>query len=274
MLERHAIAAYSGPALLRDVDHVFIQPHPLLAPYLSGYMVSAPHTMPAQQIIIPSASATLVYAIGESSLYGGLRGVNTKPKDIAGYARQFDLLVLIEFHPAGLYPFLGIGQSEMLDTSFGFSEIDTALNREISCAIEAATDIEGLIAALDAIWLARLGTGAIHPAFQQAHADLLAAGGQISSGALAASVYYSEKQLGRLFRQHLGAGVKTYARILRMRSALRRIEQGGSTLAGIAQATGYYDEAHLLHELEALCGVSARTYCREMSLFYNDPFKP
>ena len=59
MLTADCIAAYGGSAAMRDADHIFVYPHRLLRPYLSGYMVSRPSTMPATQVIIPSASATL-----------------------------------------------------------------------------------------------------------------------------------------------------------------------------------------------------------------------
>lgn len=274
MLTLECLQAYVGPALLRDASQVILAPHALLSPYISHYHISQPADMPPTQIIVPSVSNTLVYAIAGNAAYGGLRGVNTRPVDIAGYARRFDLLVLIEFHPAGLYPFLGFGQDALLDASFGFMEVDRTLDAQILHALESVGDVAALHAQLDAIWLARLDTATPHTAFLCAMARLAASGGQVGSRELAQSVFYSEKQLGRLFRQHLGTGIKTYGRILRMRRALFRIERGGARLAKVAQETGYYDEAHLLHDLSDLCGITPQDYLLRMSDFYNDPFKP
>ena len=78
----------------------------------------------------------------------------------------------------------------------------------------------------------------------------------------------------RLFRHHVGTGIKTYGRLLRMRKALWMLESGTAPLSQIAQDTGYFDEPHLLHDLQHICGITPQAYRQNLSLFYNDPFKP
>lgn len=273
MLDPSAVAAYTGPAIDHDAQGVTVAAHPCLAPHITRYRVCLPGDMPAQQIIVPTASATLVYAIGGGRSHGGLRGVGTRAVDIAAYARRFELLVLIEFSPAGLYPFLGLPQADLLDASFAFADLDTALDAGITEAIEASDTIGALAAALDALWLSRLHTAAPHPAFAQAMAQLTATGGRADGRALAQSVFYSEKQLGRLFRLHLGASAKTYGRILRLRGALPQLAPGGPPLDQVAAQAGYWDASHLARDLARLCGVTPGQYARQMSFFYNDPSK-
>ncbi len=104
-------------------------------------------------MVMPSVSSTLVYSIGSNGIINGLRGVNTKPTVIGGYARQFDFMFLIEFHSAGLYPFIKVDQSLLLNGSFSFEELSKSLNQEITEAYYRSNDISILKYNLDNIFL-------------------------------------------------------------------------------------------------------------------------
>lgn len=59
---------------------------------------------------------------------------------------------------------------------------------------------------------------------------------------------------------------KAFARIVRFRHALRVArEEGAANWAGIAAATGYYDQAHLIEEFRAIAGVTPRALLGELS---------
>jgi len=101
---------------------------------------------------------------------------------------------------------------------------------------------------------------------------ILESRGVIRTKELAGDVYYSEKQLNRWFRKYVGTGVKTFSRIVRMKHAADLLGSGIS-LSRLAELTGHYDPAHLVHDFKNVYGLTPGEYVDKMSLFYNDPFK-
>jgi AraC-like DNA-binding protein len=66
----------------------------------------------------------------------------------------------------------------------------------------------------------------------------------------------SERQARRRFQDHVGYGPKTLQRILRMQRVLWLLSRPcpPCSLAHLAQAAGYADQAHLTREMRALTG--------------------
>ncbi|MFC4493162.1 helix-turn-helix domain-containing protein [Streptomyces ovatisporus] len=82
--------------------------------------------------------------------------------------------------------------------------------------------------------------------------ELLAHGRGVAE--VARTVGLSERQLHRRCRDAFGYGPKTLTRVLRMQRALGMAGRTGS-LAEVAVASGYADQAHLSREVRALAGV-------------------
>lgn len=94
---------------------------------------------------------------------------------------------------------------------------------------------------------------------------LLASGGGVSVSDLAEKVGWSTRHLAQRFRTEIGLSPKEAARVVRFDRARRMIQNsmgrarsigGGEcgTLAEVAAACGYYDQAHLAREFGALAG--------------------
>ena len=66
----------------------------------------------------------------------------------------------------------------------------------------------------------------------------------------------SERQARRRFQEHVGYGPKTLQRILRMQRVLWLLSRPSPprSLASLAQAAGYADQAHLTREMRELTG--------------------
>jgi len=272
MITKESILTYHYPALIRSENNLVIAPHVLLRPFIANYTFTCPRTMPEQQAVLPSVSSSLVYSIGSNSIISGLRGVNTKPTVIGSYARQFDFMFLIEFHSAGLYPFIKVEQNLLLNDSFSFEELSQSLNRQIIDAYYLSSNIRMLKCRLDDIFLSNLDDNATNPALAYAMKKILESRGVIRTKELAGDVYYSEKQLNRLFQKYVGTGVKTFSRIVRMKHAADLLGSRIS-LSQLAERTGHYDPAHLVHDFKNVYGLTPGDYVDKMSLFYNDPFK-
>ncbi len=79
--------------------------------------------------------------------------------------------------------------------------------------------------------------------------------------AVAHAVGLGERQLRRRFEDAVGYGPKTLQRILRLQRLLLLGREAGATaasLAALAQAAGFADQAHLARESRSLAGMPAR----------------
>lgn len=75
----------------------------------------------------------------------------------------------------------------------------------------------------------------------------------------------SERHLRRIFRQALGVGPKTFAKLARFHRALRAARmEPRSSWARIALDAGYYDQAHLSAEFRSIAGATPRALLGEL----------
>lgn len=87
--------------------------------------------------------------------------------------------------------------------------------------------------------------------------DIHLSGGTSSVEGLAKRQHCTVRQLERYFKQLLGISPKEYSRIVRFQKAMEVMKNSGGhrSLADIAFACGYYDHAHLTHEIKRLSGL-------------------
>ncbi len=79
-------------------------------------------------------------------------------------------------------------------------------------------------------------------------------------------VNMSERTLRRWSTEHFGYGLKTLNRILRFQK-FRALALAGADdrLADLAVRAGYSDQAHLSREIQALCGMTAGEFVRQLT---------
>ncbi|HEY9178338.1 MAG TPA: AraC family transcriptional regulator [Flavipsychrobacter sp.] len=69
----------------------------------------------------------------------------------------------------------------------------------------------------------------------------------------------SQKQFERRFRDFSGFNPKMYARIVRFETAVNNYS-GSGNLTELAYNSGYYDQAHFIHDMQAFTGFSPRDF--------------
>lgn len=85
-------------------------------------------------------------------------------------------------------------------------------------------------------------------AIEHAVARLRNSGGRTPIAALARDAGLSTRQLERGFRERVGLGPKTFARLVRFQRALALLRRPGPGLAAIAARSGYFDQAHMVRD--------------------------
>ncbi len=77
---------------------------------------------------------------------------------------------------------------------------------------------------------------------------------------------WSARHLTNRFRAEVGLRPKEAARVVRFDRARRQLRPG-RRMADVAAAAGYYDQAHLAREFQALAGVPASRWLAEEMTF-------
>lgn len=86
-----------------------------------------------------------------------------------------------------------------------------------------------------------------------------------SVNAVADELGVSERHLRRVFREAFGIGPKAFAKLARFQRALHAArDDDRATWATIAADAGYYDQAHLIAEFQAIAGAPPRALLSEL----------
>lgn len=80
---------------------------------------------------------------------------------------------------------------------------------------------------------------------------------------IADKVGYSQKHLISLFRENIGVTPKAFLKIIRFQKAVLDIEQSNDiSWTAIAHESGYYDQAHFIHDFRNFSGFTPEQYLK------------
>lgn len=255
--------------LLKANDFICLCPHSDLTEYVSNYNITFPKRglMPAGFTIIPCGCSTLTIENSGSNLSIYLEGPTTKPYIVGNRANQLEMLVTIEFKAAGLYAFTGINQMDLVDDFIPFEAVNCRLNKLILEAVERAENIYELVTGFDLLLLENIYAD-YNPQLKQTLQSIIIRSGNIDVKKLSDEIYYSERHLNRLFKQHIGVGIKSFSRLLRINNSFHLLKNSSYTLTYIADVMGFYDLSHFIRDFTLVCGVTPQEYRNNMSDFY------
>lgn len=275
MISQASLEDYAGASLMRDKHVLYVSPHHLLRPFISSYTISFPsvQTMSDAYAVLPSASSTLVLAVAQNKMISSLRGTNTRVCHVGAFANKMKLLFLVEFHPGGLYPFIRVDQSELLDSSFMLGELDNTLEQALVDTLLESESIDSLLNAVNRILIYKLKAYSINMAVSAIISRIISQHGKVSAKELSSDFNYSEKQIRRLFLTHIGTSPKTFSRVVRVNYALKHLQNKPGSFADVAVQAGFFDQPHFNHDFKLICGLTPQDYLKDMSVFYNDSFK-
>lgn len=77
-----------------------------------------------------------------------------------------------------------------------------------------------------------------------------------AEGDIRRAIGWSERHLAVQFRDQFGLTPKAFARILRFGRAAHALGRGRATLADVAVACGYHDQAHFTRDFRAFAGIT------------------
>lgn len=249
------------------------KPAATLAPYLEHYwFVTARAEDPLDLTVdvYVDARADLIFNLGapytrtvlgaahELQRASNLDAQRSRPIKIA--QRGAVIIAGARFHTAGLAPFTPTPVHRFTDRVVPVEEVFGPDAVVLEGALRATiADAAAQTRLLDDFFQRRLRRT---PALAQVHtlkSRIEAEDGLIRVDELCRTSGVSIRQLGRLFRDHLGFSPKMFARIVRFQRALTLLKRDpGCTLAEIAARCGYYDQPHFVRDFKAFAGAVPR----------------
>jgi len=251
---------------------LYVFPHTSLRSYISNYTITFPkhaNDISENYTVLPHASATLVIEIEADNTYINLYGPATIPDIVGTDALTKEFLLIIEFQPAGLFALTGITQAELTDKGFLLDMVDPILDRQLREMVEKNETIHTLIADLDKVFHQTFKYP-YPPQMRTAIHEIIKYSGVLPIKQVSEKLHYSERQMGRLFNQHVGVSPKLFSRIVRVNYSLRLLRNTTKNIETIAGLTGYHDPSHFLRDFKLVCGITPQEFRLKMSDFYNE----
>ncbi|HGM1123973.1 TPA: helix-turn-helix domain-containing protein [Clostridioides difficile] len=257
--------------LVCEDNFVYLLPCIQLRNWISNFTISFPNQtiISDNYTIIPHGSVTLVFFYDATGLHSLIFGPTTKPKTVGSIANRCDVILIIEFQPAGFFPLIGIQQSELIDKIVPFSIINTSLDLEIKKIFNESLSIDKLILNLEELLISNIKIEYSYE-FILAIQLIIQKSGNISSQEISKKVFYSSRHLNRLFNQYLGLSMKSFSRLVRINKSIKLLNNNKTSLMSICNELGFYDIPHFIKDFKIVCGITPQKYRANMSDFYSE----
>src|SRR5262245_33570237 len=164
----------------------------------------------------------------------------------------------VHFKPGGAFPFLPVPADETLGRHVSLDALWGPRGRELKEEVLNTPTAAGKFAVLER-WLLATAWRPLeqHPAVGFALARFLGGTPVGGVGKIADRVGLSRRRFIEAFRTEVGLTPKLFCRIQRFQEALAQIEgQHRVPWAAVAQACGYFDQAHFIHDFRAFSGLN------------------
>ncbi len=218
----------------------------------------------APYLRLPDGQLELVVRIAAQG--GDIKVVGTRMSAFEKHTMSALGFLTVRFKPGGAYPFFGLPLSELTDQLVPLETLWGAAADELTQALSCARSQAAHVALVEQALLRRLATQPFEPSsapsVRRAIRLLRAAAELPTVEALAHSVGTSTRQLRRAFAEVVGVGPKQYLRVERFQRALRAAKRFPDlSFSVIAGRAGYFDQAHLNAEFQALAGATPGALC-------------
>jgi len=168
--------------------------------------------------------------------------------------------IAVCLHPGMAHHFFPLPMNELSDTATELDALWKTGWRELEERVGESGDNDTRVQLIQRFLLRQLKRyGKEEKAFTHCLRQVDFLKGQVAIPQLAREAGLSQRQLGRLFQRQLGMPAKEYARVSRFLHSLENLKKRpGLSLTAIAYESGYYDQAHFIHDCKAYAGLSPK----------------
>ncbi|MEU2087597.1 helix-turn-helix domain-containing protein [Nocardia beijingensis] len=174
--------------------------------------------------------------------------------------------VAVSLTPLGCRTLFGMPAAALWDTSVEFADVVGPVGSELWERLQYARSWPERFGVCDRVLSALADPDrAVGPELTRAWRAVVGSGGGIAIGPLADEIGWTRQHLTRRFNREFGLSPKLAARITRFERARRMLAHLPSyvTIAQVAAACGYYDQAHLDRDFADLAGTSPTAWLAE-----------
>ena len=210
------------------------------------------------QRVLPYPNAHLVFDAGRTAIHGVVRGAFDRPLTGA------DKVLGVRFTPGGLRPFISQPLSTFTDTTIAADALLGMPAAQAEALVLGQADDVAMVAQAHSLLMARLpqvdDAAALAATLTAAAA---ARNGPASVAQLCEKMAIGERRLQRLFANYVGVPPKWVIQRYRLQEAIWRLAQPDAPdLASLAQALGFFDQAHFSRSFAELVGSTPLDYRR------------
>lgn len=173
-----------------------------------------------------------------------------------------------EFTPTGFYRLFGLDCQPLTDTATALTALAPDTGPALIATLEATPDPGEQMEQLQDFLLARVTNARPASVVDDAVALIEQEQGDVTVERTAEYCHLSERQLHRRFLREVGIGPKHFAKVIQIKEALATLHDGTpGQLRNLAQRTGYFDQAHFIHDFQRLVGTNPLAFLRAPDSF-------
>jgi AraC-like DNA-binding protein len=223
----------------------------------------------SQERLLPDGTLQLVVDLSGRDGYGVIAGPHAH-FFVLDTTHYMDL-VGVHFRPGGAFPFLGLPVHELRDLDVPLESLWGSLARELTDRLlEARTDDEKF-AIVEAVLLRRARARFDrHPAVAYALSHFTRVPHTRTIAQVSQQIGLSQRRFIEVFSSEVGLTPKLFCRIRRFQSAMRRVHSRERVnWSEVAQACGYFDQAHFIHDFQAFSGLNPSVWLAQRTEHVN-----
>ena len=174
----------------------------------------------------------------------------------------------VHFKPGGAFPFLGVPAGELQDTHVSLESLWGRRAGELRQRLLETRAPGDKFEILEEALLAQAWRPLErHPAIRFALEEFRT-GRPVTD--VVEQIGLSRRHFIELFRDEVGLTPKLFCRVQRFQQVLRLIDAGRRIeWANLAQACGYFDQAHFIHDFRAFSGINPTAYAAQRTEHMN-----
>lgn len=239
--------------------------HPALRPLLmQGYAAFEEGGEPRHVVLPATASVGMIVKLQDSPHrpQAFVMGPHARHLPLEGACAPSYLRLMIG--PLAAYTLLGRPVGELREQVVDLVDLFGRPGSGLVERTREAPDWTRQCALVDELLLQRLADGPRPaPEVREAWARIVATAGAVPIGRIAADVGWSHKHLITRFRQQVGLTPKTVARLVRLDTVWRAVDQQRAPRwERVAAEAGYADQAHLVREFREFVGTTPTGFPR------------
>jgi len=219
--------------------------------------------------VLPDGCVDIVIGFGRAQAVGNdtnevteAIGVGSMTRPLVITGDRAKLYIGVRFSPGCAFAAFGIPAAELTDENVEYARLARDAQSDLEALSAQSTDDDRLDAVVRLVQKRLAGRPEIPASVRAAVRRVTIANGNLRVAGLASEIGITRQQLARQFGTHVGVTPKTFARVMRARTALARADAARAAYprvvdwSAIAYDLGYYDQPHFIDDFKALTGVT------------------